>query len=313
MALCGAALPDEKKDGDFGDEHSLDNIVAFSTKKRQMCAPNKEGLMRDENGTPVDRRIKICFDDEKFFSSSYARLCQVTALVPGGKKGVGSGFFRRTKEFYFIVTCAHNLVAWSSLRKCAVPFKNLRTYGMRDGKNNWLFLSKGHGKKLAHPKYNGQPDCGYDLGIILTRKKPKHLQPLLSNYNKLVKNKDTHFHAMNPKDIVKGMTIELAGYPGEKKGYPYTHTGKIVAVVESDLGGWVLWYNADATPGNSGSPIILTDEKYVKTHALDPRVTKLVIGSHTGHDEAEGCNFGTLLTPSLEKWMGEELKLFLSE
>merc|ERR1719184_498712 len=100
---------------------------------------------------------------------------------------------------------------------------------------------------------------------------------------------------MNPKDVSKGMTIELVGYPGEKEGYPFTHTAKIVDITEKENGGWVLWYDADSTPGNSGSAIYLIDEKYIANQNLEKRVTKLLIGVHTGHDDAEGLNFGTLL------------------
>jgi len=104
--------------------------------------------------------------------------------------------------------------------------------------------------------------------------------------------------------VRKGIPIEVVGYPGEKKGYPYTHTGKILDIVEIDIGGWVLWYDADTTPGNSGSPIYLTDEKYLKQKSIS--AAKMLIGVHTGHDEAEGSNFGTFLTPSLLEWMLKE-------
>jgi len=308
MASCGIALSDEKNDGDCRDDHSLDDIVAFSTKKRQMCAPSKEGLiMKDKNGKFIDRRIKICYDDEKFFSTSYTSPCQITAVTPGGKKGAGSAScsIPTGSDLLYFATCAHNLVAWNSLRKCTVPFKNLKVYVMRDGEEKWDFLSESIEKKIVHPKYNGQPECGYDLGIIVTTtisKFPRHKFPDLKP------KMDSQFHLMNPKDVTKGMTIELIGYPGEKKGYPYAHTGKISAIIQSDLGGWVLWYNADATPGNSGSGIWLTDEKYVKKHSK-PGISKLLIGVHTGHDEAEGSNFGTLMTKSLRSWLRKELNL----
>jgi len=311
MAFCGTALSDEKKDVECGDDHSLDNVVAFSTKKQQMCAPSKEGLViTEKNGTPIDRRIKVCFDDEKFFSNSYGSICQITAIVPGEKKGVGSACQYSFGNLVVFFTCAHNLVSWSSRRKCTVPFKNHRIYGLRDGEKKWNYLSEINDKLIVHPKYNGQPDCGYDLGlgIVLKSKVPN----VWRRYPKRTGKVDSRCYWMNPKDVSKGMTIELIGYPGEKKGHPFTHTGKILDIVESDLGGWVLWYDADATPGNSGSAIFLTDEKYVKNHS-EPGTAKLLIGVHTGHDETEGCNFGTLLTPSLFSWAKNELQPLLTE
>jgi len=168
MATCGTALSDVKEDAVCDDDHSLGNVVAFSIKKKQMCAPSKEGLItREENGTPVDRRIKICYDG--LMSKSYMNICQVTAKCPRGK-GVGSAYFHGVTEFPFIITCAHNLMSWSSRRNCGVPFKNVRFYGLRDGEKKWLFLSEVNNKTaVVHPKYNGQPDCGYDLGIATFR------------------------------------------------------------------------------------------------------------------------------------------------
>jgi len=309
MAFCGTALTDEKKDVDCGDDHSLDNIVAFSTTKQQMCAPSKEGLIiKDKNDKLIDRRIKICYDDEKFLSTSYSVPCQITAILPNGDKGVGSALVCGFKGASFVasfVTCAHNLVGWSERRKCAVPYKKLRVYGRRYGEKKWFFSTDSIEKTIVHPKYNGKPECGYDLGIIVHGTKYPKLNEC--HFPKYMPPVDCEVHWMNPKDVTKGMTIELVGYPGEKKGYPYTHAGEILDITESDLGGWVLWYNADATTGNSGSAIWLTDEKYVQKHSK-PGTSKFLIGVHTGHDKMEGCNFGTLLTKSLEIWLKKELE-----
>jgi len=306
MAFCGTALPDEKKDAESDDDHSLDNIVAFSTKKKQMCAPCKEGLFIDDNGTPVDRRIKVCYDEEKFCSTSYSGTCQITAIDPQKRKGVGSACAVPAYDrMLCFITCAHNMVAWSSRTKSTKPFTKMQVYGMRDGEKNWHFLCNSIKKNIPHPKYNGQADCGFDLGLIVQTKRPS----MNRGFQKFKPKPDSLVHFMNPKDVTEGMTIELIGYPGEKKGRPFTHTGEILDITESDLGGWVLWYNADATPGNSGSAIWLTDEKYVKANSK-PGTAKLMIGIHTGYDDADGSNFGTLLTKSLESWIMKELDYF---
>jgi len=319
MAFCGRAPTDEEKDGVNGDIHSLDNIVGFSTKMDQMLGPSKEQLLiKDDNGNLIDRRVQISYDDdEKFFSNSYAQIAQLTAKVPGGK-GVGSAtYVPFGKGVILFITCAHNLIGWSTLNG-ANHYKNVQVYGRRDGKEKWNFWSESLEKKIAHPSYNGLPHCGYDLGIIIPSKLPSfHSWAKFSTKSSSPKYRpkmDSYLTdpGIDPKHIVKGMTIELMGYPGEKKGLPYTHTGEILNVVEREAGGWVIYYNSDATVGNSGSPIYLTDEKYMKTLST-PRISKLMIGVHTGHDETEHCNFGTLLTKSLISWINKEVERFLSE
>jgi len=291
VALCGTTLSDVNKDADCGDDHSLDNIVAFSTMKQLMCAPSKEGpIIRDENARLIDPRTKICYDDKNFLSTSYSAPCQITATVPPGKKSVGSGYYIATysEGVFVFITCNHNFVSWSSRRKSAVPFENMRVYGRRDGLSKWYFLSKSFEKKILHPKYNGQPDCGYGLGITEQSNPPV----LDRNFQKLKPERDSFIRCKNPKDETKGMTIELIHYAGVKKSFPLTQAGKILDITHRDLGGWALWYNADATPGNSGSAIHLTNV-------------------HSGHDEAEGYNFETLLAQSLQRWISKELKLFI--
>jgi len=319
MAFCGWALTDEEKDGENGDIHSLDNIVALSTKMQQMCAPSNEQLLiKDENGNPIDRRVKICYDgDEKFFSNSYAQITQITAKVPQGK-GIGSAsYVPFGKGGILFITCAHNLVTWSSLRG-GIPHTNVRVYGRRDGVEKWNFWSESLEKKIVHPRYNGNSYCGYDLGIIIPSKLPGfHSWAKFSTKSSSPKYRtimDSYLTnpGIDPKHIIKGMTIELMGYPGEKEGFPYTHTGEILNVVEKEAGGWVIYYNSDATVGNSGSPIYLTDEKYMKTLS-NPTISKLMIGVHTGNDAAEQCNFGTLLTKSLISWINKEVERFLPE
>jgi len=319
MAFCGTALSDEKKDVDSDDEHSLDNIIVFSTKRQEMCGPSAEELLtKDDNGNLIDRRTKICYDDEKYFSNSYGTITQVTAKFHKGK-GVGSASYTPfVNGVILFITCAHNLVSWSSLRKMGVPVKDVKVYGRRDGKEKWLFWSKNIERKIVHPEYNGKPDCGYDLGIIIPSKLPDFgvwakFSPK-ETFPKYQCKMDSYLTdpGVNPKDIIKGMTLELMGYPGEKKGYPYTHRGEVLSVHQTDLGGWVIYYDVDATPGNSGSPIYLTDEKYIKKLS-NRAISKLMIGVHTGHDDVVNCNFGTLLTEPLVSWFTKEVEHYLKK
>ena len=99
------------------------------------------------------------------------------------------------------------------------------------------------------------------------------------------------------------MAIEIAGYPGEQVGQPFTHTGVIIDITKTALGGYVLWHNVDCSGGNSGSAIMITDEEWIKKYSFNKNVKKVIIGVHTGHDPLERLNFGTLITPSLHKWI----------
>lgn len=114
-------------------------------------------------------------------------------------------------------------------------------------------------------------------------------------------------YGVKPKHIKKGMGIELAGFPGEKGGWPYTHRGKIVEVTKTKLGGHLLLYDVDATPGNSGSCLSITDKdflsNYRRKYNLNDKIKKVTVGVHTGHCAVDNLNYGTLITPSMGKWI----------
>jgi len=309
MAVCS----DEKKEvDDSDDDDSLNNVFAFSSNKEQGIRKKTEGLLTSNWwGSTIDRRIKIRFDKRVFRRTSYTSLCQLTARYPNGRKAVGSasggvGVGRkchRKENLVWFITCAHNLVMWSSLDKRPVSYKKRKIYGKREGWKKWAYKLQDCNKPIVHPKYDGQSDCGFDLGIILFTE-----IPVFTAEKREVKE-DKSLHWMNPKDVSEGMTVEVSGYPGEKNGYPYTHEGEILCVRQSDLGGWVLYYKADTTPGNSGSPIYLTDKEYLKKHGKSG-VDKLLIGVHTGHDDANTINFGTMLTRSIQRWLSKEFDNF---
>ena len=50
--------------------------------------------------------------------------------------------------------------------------------------------------------------------------------------------------------VTEGAKIEISGYPGEKGGFCFTHTGTFEKLVEKPGGGTlVLYKNVDTTPG----------------------------------------------------------------
>lgn len=296
--------------GDPKEDHSLDDAAGFSTSKRMMILLGKgEGLHKtDDGGEVIDRRTKISFSDKKYAGSlSYKILCQIIGNMPNKFKTVGSGFVIETEDGVdHILTCAHNLTAWSSFNECFMNYGKLRMYKMRQGENSWKVCSSLDEKSITiHPKYNGHPDCGYDFALCRTLK-TKSRNVNTDSFIDCKTRNDTVWARCIPSTIKKGMSLEIAGYPGEKKGHPYTHTGEVFAVTKTEGGCHLVWYDIDCTIGNCGSPIMITDKDWIQQFANRFGATKAVIGIHTGQDRIMGLNYGTLITPSLFQWITEK-------
>jgi len=310
MAFCGGG--DSSKGEDLSVDHSLNNVFGFSTAQKQMIQLTKaEGLHKtDDDGKVIDRRTKIVYSERKFAESlSYTFLCQITASMPSRCKTVGSAFGISTDDgVNYIITCAHNVTAWSSYNECFMFYNSLHMYRMRQGEYSWKVCSSLDEKTIAiHPKYGGHPDYGYDIALCRTLDiKSRDINTQSFKDNKL-KN-DTFWAPCTPSTLKKGISIEIAGYPGEKKGQPYTHTGEVVAVTKTENGCYLVWYDIDCTIGNCGSPIMVTDKDWIKQYANGFGATKAVIGVHSGQDLIVGLNYGTLITPSIFKWITKKKK-----
>jgi len=307
MSSCGAGILDELKDESI--DHSLKDIVAFSATKKQMAVVSKsEGLfVENENGDVIDRREKIDFNGKLGLLISYRCLCQLTGRLLKGAKLVGTCSTVRLQNEKCILSCAHNMFNWSARRRDFVNFQWLRTYKMRQGENSWMECSLLNEKTMRkHPKYDDQPDSGFDIAVC----KPGEITSTRRNF-KCSKDEnvklDVQMFPCNPSDLKPGMAVEISGYPGEKSGYAYTHTGRIADVVKTKLGGWLLFYDVDCTRGNSGSPIRITDEKFLRKLKLPQNISKVTIGVHTGVEYNDGLNYGTLITQSVYDWiLGKE-------
>jgi len=290
-------------------DHSLKNIYGYSPIKKQMIRlTESDGLCsRSEDGKVIDRRTKILYSDKKYAGSlSYTFLCQITASMPSKYKTAGSAFGISTEHSVnYVMTCAHNVTAWSSYNGRFMNYDSLYIYRMRQGENSWKVCSSLDEKQLTiHPKYDGHPDSGYDIALcrkLEVQSKNKNTD----SFRDLETNNDTVWVPCIPSTIKKGMSLEIAGYPGEKEGYPYTHTGKVFAVTTTASGSYLLWYDIDCTMGNCGSPIMVTDTDWIKQNVNDSGITKAIIGVHTGNDLIVGLNYGTLITPPLFKWITE--------
>lgn len=110
--------------------------------------------------------------------------------------------------------------------------------------------------------------------------------------------------------------VEVAGYPGEKQCYFYAFSGRVKEVRATPLGGYVVMYDVDTTECMAGSAIHLVESDLVQSHQTfadmqrsytqrgdNHNLKKMVIGIHTGTSESEACNYGTLITPEISRWI----------
>jgi len=306
MAVCGSDFFDEKKEDFKALDHSLEKVVAFSTCKKQICGLSKEGLLHRLPGKDdefQDRRIKIDYSKPEFRFNSFWAV-HMKARVRSGTSAVGSGDLIAVNGKGHLLTCAHNVCAMSSYHRRLVQFKDVNVYACRDGVDKWsqLFKLVPDGI-IVHPKYNDDPACGFDIAVAQLRP-VDHVNNGTINFKTFA---DTIWHCADPKSLKAGTKIQIAGYPGEMKGYPYYHSGEIKDVKEQTGGGWTLFYDVDSSPGMSGSPIKVTDKEWLKEHLSVKQkkedITKMIIGIHTGHDNTVMLNYGTLITPALSKWI----------
>jgi len=114
---------------------------------------------------------------------------------------------------------------------------------------------------------------------------------------------DVAWNWATPDKIEKGMSVELACFLGEMQGWPHTHTGKVVDVTKTELGGYILWYDVEATPGNSGSCVMITDKDFVRRTDGRSKIKKVIVAVHTGHSAVDKLNYGTLITPTIGEWI----------
>jgi len=313
MAACGKNVTDEVKDDEEYDEKNQDwsdddidpdNIVEFPTKNIGMnCAKTESFLTKDDDGNEKDRRIQVFFYKNEFHTESYFMLCQILVQLKAGKFANGSATCVPFAKHPYFLTCAHNLVRWSPLTSSLVPYEGLKYYRARHGKKSYMVSGKVNKRKmLPHPKYDGCPESGFDIGIFRLGKikQGKFSENTHGSTNRISHDVMMHYFDEN---LEKGMVIEIAGYPGDKLHYPHKHTGKITEIKKTGLGGYLIWYDADTVVSNSGSSIVVTDENYVKSVTKNPEIKKIIIGVHSGYDDVESLNFGTLITEGLYDWI----------
>jgi len=271
MAVCNLDL--KVDDDKLNDEDSLENVIAFSTFKGQHWTNSQEGLfLKDSNGKHQDRRVLVRFDKKEFCCDSYKHLGQVTVQTNVGK-AVGSGHLIKLNGSLHILSCAHNFFGYSMKDGKKIKFKKPLFYRMRDGAKNWVSKCILDASYIRVPAcHNGNPASGYDIAVC----------PIGENLGSGVANPYLMMEKFGPprKDNIwgsfpvrAGLQIEIPGYPGEKGGKAYTHTGLVEEVSSTKVGrGRVIWYSLDTTPGNSGSPIFVTDKAFIKEAITSKRI-----------------------------------------
>jgi len=314
MASCGRNVDDEKKydekydenDEDWSDaDLDPDKICDFSTSKRELFSVSGEMLiLRDENGNSIDRRVPVFFKKIEFHTTSYFNLCQMVLKHRDAKSEAGSASYIPRAKKPFFLTCAHNLLNRSARTKLLLPKQGLKVYKSRYGKKTYVVAGRVK-EMLPHPKYDGHITYGFDIGIFwLHSGKEKQGTYGQNTHGSIgtIKN-DVMMHYANHKNLKKGMKVEIAGYPGDKQGYPYMHEGTIIDIQKKKYDGYIIWYDADTSSGNSGSSIMVTDHNFIKSITKEPGIKKIIIGVHSGYDGAEKLNFGTLITEGLYHWI----------
>jgi len=323
MAFCGVKFWGDHNEEKEWDPCSLKNIYAFSTSRKQHAVVSersiaREGLQLRGSDLIDDLRTKIKFTNDQFVRTSYYMQCHIVSRMQskkGGAVGTCSEVLSKDPNVHRYLTCAHNLGQYSTFQKKVVPAKETYIFKARQGEKCYLARIKAdHENITVHPKYNNNPDCGYDIGLITAKNTKcletrKHFHQNKFKFRNHVSNLshedfcDVEWAWVEPEEIKVGMDVEVAGFPGEHKAWPFTHTGKVQAITKTTIGGTLLWYNVQTTPGNSGSCIMITDKDFVRKKTDKPGVKKIIVGVHTGHQEADMLNFGTLITPKLGKWV----------
>jgi len=308
FVLKMSSSDNESKNEEMDEEniHSLDDVQWYIQETKEGYLPSmKEGLLtEDSDGYEVDRRIKIDFSREEYGYASYRNNCQVIATSPYGKRYGGSG----VTVGDYTLTNAHNVGGWTPLKNRFSKYSKMHMYQARQGPDKWVVCNYLNKRSVhVYPDYKGRPDYGVDIALC------QHTETVSRNRNTTnfqnTIEQDVKLYYADPNELSPGMTVEIAGYPGEKDklGHPYTHTGEITAITDRRRqgGGVLIWHNVDCSGGNSGSGIMITDNEWIRkfNDRNGDCVEKVIIGLHTGYHRTDRANFGTLITPSIFEWI----------
>jgi len=257
-----------------------------------------------------DRRIKKNPDDNNY-------PCIGHMIMKFGDDvyvGTGTIFYTNdNSKTGYILTCAHNLVTvdvtdnknfiWAS--RIWISFKRENA---EKSHQTWCAFSIN--KMYVHPKYLRYPNgySGYDIGICEFDYKSKWyadgIMQLNREHSALYVNTHSLFFTEIQPDVID--YFEVVGFPAEKRGELWgmraPKSGGQVSGIQI-LEKVISYKSIDTTPGQSGSPMLISVGDYGKL------TEKCIIGVHTGGSQPFNKNYGTRITKEMIQWIASTLQL----
>lgn len=269
----------------------IDGRTLFVRENRQLekshemykTTSNKLGILGK-----IDRRIPVTDPFSAPFAS-IALLRMTYSIFPDTKFVYYGTCFRN--KLNQLVTAGHNLTLDEKEIKnnCLEEGIVLKNYLFKKNKYSFdvIFGLQGTSPSNLYYSHMVQTSAEYshvhskrDFGIIQLPKEKSHF----FDENVGALGFTPIPNSPNDHDMYLGKNVMLAGYPGEKSRM-YKHSGKIK---EIDVSG-IIYYTADTTPGNSGSPGFLLNGKNNATtvclvHTHHHKVNKLNAGEKIDND-----------------------------
>jgi len=285
----------------------------FSTSFRQRhnnVGAFAEGLhAKDETSKKVlDRRTRVKLHEERYAASSFIQI-QIEGKVheddEGSFVGTASGIYRTRDGRKYTITCAHNVVMVDEENdELITSLVGLTAYDGRQGID--VYKAKYPVTEVyVHPLYNGSPKCGFDIAVCVLGQQiasSKYDQDHFTFEDVEHFKFDDGWKAVDPAEVEEqGIMVEIVGYPGEKDSDVYQHQASTAGILKTKLGGYILKHHVDTTPGNSGSSIMVVDAAWLQR--VGARMSKATVAVHTGSDQVNRVNYGTLITKELSTWI----------
>lgn len=211
----------------------------------------------------------------------------------------------------FIQTAAHCVGKYIADQDRFVYYKNIWAYRARIGEDTYLARYKIKQCHI-HPEYKGGPDSGFDMAILVIEENdgPKNNSDENYAYGPPVVDCIVATIYPHEEDRLVESLCSIGGYPYEKNFTMWSHAAQIESIRQGTEEGKCLYYPICTTPGQSGSPIIITEPSFVtlvkkRLGIDDSNVKGIIVGVHTKGFKigaTEELNCGTLFTENIKQW-----------